>query len=170
MEENIQTTAGQGFGITALVLGIIALLTAVIPCIGIIALVPGLLGVIFAVIALVQANRNNGAKALIIVALVLSSLGTAISTAWALAFTSPVIMTHSLFKTFDNFIDFNDLGRELENLDKKIERSTEEGEGTYTITIKKTNSSTQDSLVKKLEELEGEDSLKTIEEDTIIRK
>ncbi len=170
MEENVQTNAGQGFGIAALVLGIIAIITAVIPCLGIIALIPGILGIIFAVIALVQANQNNGARAMIIIALVLASLGTAISTFWVLAISTPAVMTNSMMKTFRNVINMDDLTKELDNLDKKIEKNTEEGEGTYTITIKKTYSSTEDSLVKKLEELEGGDSVINTEQDTLIRK
>ncbi|HHJ09815.1 MAG TPA: DUF4190 domain-containing protein [Bacteroidetes bacterium] len=170
MEENTQTNAGQGFGIAALILGIIALVTAVIPCIGVIALIPGILGITFAVIALVQANQNNGAKAMIIIALVLASLGSAISAVWVLAFSTPAVMTNTMMKTFKNVINMNDLTKKLDNLGKEMEKNIEKGEGTYTITIKKTYSSTQDSLEKKLEELEGGDSLINVEKDTLVHK
>ncbi len=177
METKTQTNAGQGFGIAALVLGILAIITAPIPCIGVLALVPGILGIIFAVVALVQAGQNNGAKALIIVALVLSSLGTAVSTLWVMAFSAPAMMTNTLFRNFRNVFDLNDFVKGFDDLDKKIDHEIDKNmdNGTYTITIKKTYSSTQDSLVKKLEELEGNsDSLtikvKTIKKDTVIRK
>ena len=169
MKENIQTNAGQGFGIAALVLGIITLLTAVIPCVGILALVPGIPGIIFAVIALMQASQHNGAKALIIVALVLASLGTAISATWAMVLSTPAIMTNSVMKTFRNAVHFNDLTKSLEDLDKNIDHEINKTKGSYTITIKKTNSATQDTLVKKLEELEGGDTI-TVNVDTVIRK
>ena len=170
MEENIQTNAGQGFGIAALVLGIIALVTAVIPCIGILALVPGILGIIFAIIALMQASQHNGAKALIIVALVMASLGTAISTVWVMVFSTPAVMTNSVMKTFRNTIHFDNLTKSLHDLNKEINHDIDKAGGTYTITIKKTNTATQDSLVKKLEELEGNDTLKNAEKDTITHK
>ena len=169
MEEKIQTNAGQGFGIAALILGIITLLTAIIPCVGILALVPGILGIIFAVIALMQASQHNGAKALIIVALVLASLGTAISATWAMVLSTPAIMTNTVMKTFRNAVHFDDLTKSLEDLDKNIDHEINKTKGSYTITIKKTNSATQDTLVKKLEELEGGDTI-TVNVDTVIRK
>lgn len=79
-----KTTAGQGFGIAGMVLGVLALVVAFIPCIGIIALVPGAIAILLSVIGLVQANQNNGAKGLIIAALVISILATGIAAIWGI--------------------------------------------------------------------------------------
>ncbi len=155
MEEINDTTtnAGQGFGIAALVLGIVALITAPIPCIGLLALIPGVLGIIFAIIALVQARQENGAKALIIVALVLSSLGTAVSTIWVMVISTPAVMTNSIVKGV-----MNDLKNINKDFNEDIKKDLEEGNGEYTITIKKSIKS-EGEKEEKLEELERNDSL-----------
>jgi len=74
--EDSKTNAGQGLGIAGLVLGIVSLLIAFIPCIGLFALVPGIIAIAFSAIALNQAKRVNGARGLIIGALIISILGT----------------------------------------------------------------------------------------------
>ncbi len=79
-----KTTAGQGFGIAGMVVGAIALIVAFIPCVGVIAIAPGAIAVILSVIGLIQANQNNGAKGLIIAALVISILATSIAAIWGI--------------------------------------------------------------------------------------
>ena len=86
--EETQTDAGQGLGIAGFVLGILALILAFIPCIGILALIPGIIGITLSAIALSQANSGNGSKGLIIAALVISIIGTAVGAIWPLAFAS----------------------------------------------------------------------------------
>jgi hypothetical protein len=154
-EQRTTSTAGQGFGITALVLGIIALLTAPIPCIGILALIPGILGIIFAIVALVQASQGHGAKGLIITALVISILGTSISTVWVLVISSPPVMRHSGFRGLTK--QLKTLQRELEGLEDEIDHMDLDS-ADYNITIQKTIRVTQGDKEKLLEELEGEDS------------
>ena len=74
MEEQ-KSTAGQGLGIAGLVLGIIALILSFIPCIGWVAIIPGFIAIALCIVGLTQANKANGAKGLIIAALVISILG-----------------------------------------------------------------------------------------------
>jgi DNA-binding transcriptional MerR regulator len=81
-EQTVKTRAGEGLGIAALILGILALIVAFIPCVGLIALVPGIIAVILSIVALVQANEGNGAKGIIIAALVVSILATSIAVIW----------------------------------------------------------------------------------------
>ncbi len=160
-----KTNAGQGFGIAALVLGIIALITAPIPCVGILALIPGMLGIIFAIVALVQASQGQGAKGLIITALVISVLGTSISTVWVLIISSPPVMTHAGFRGLTR--QLKTLQHELEGLEEGVDTS-----GNYTITIKKTIQVTGNDKEKLLEELEEDDTTgETTEKvDTVVEK
>ncbi len=160
-----KTNAGQGFGIAALVLGIIALITAPIPCVGILALIPGMLGIIFAIVALVQASQGQGAKGLIITALVISVLGTSISTVWVLIISSPPVMTHAGFRGLTR--QLKTLQHELEGLEDEVDTS-----GNYTITIKKTIQVTGNDKEKLLEELEEDDTTgETTEKvDTVVVK
>lgn len=81
MEEQT-SNAGQGLGIASLVLGIVALILAFIPCFGWIALIPGIIAIILAVVALSQASQARAPKGIIIAALVISILGTSVAAVW----------------------------------------------------------------------------------------
>src|SRR4030042_3808463 len=88
-----QSTAGQGLGITSLIMGVLAIPLGIIPCTFFIALVFVAIGIVLSAIALSQANRGNSPKGLIIAALVCSILGFSFAFFWGLTFkkTSPVI-------------------------------------------------------------------------------
>ncbi len=121
-----KTNAGQGFGIAGLILGIIAFLIAFIPCIGVMALVPGALAVTFSIIGLVQANRNNGSRDLIIAALIVSIIGTLIAGAWALFFSTLKDFNKQEFETrieetIGDEEEFKEIGRELEKALEELE-------------------------------------------------
>lgn len=76
---NQQTNAGQGFGIAGLVLGIIALVISFIPCLGMWAIVPGIIAIVLSALGMSQATKANASKGLLIAALVISIVGTAIA-------------------------------------------------------------------------------------------
>ncbi|RXQ94935.1 DUF4190 domain-containing protein [Ancylomarina salipaludis] len=84
--EMIKTNAGQGFGVAGLILGILCLFMAFIPCIGVIAIGPGVIAIVLSIVGLVQANNNNGARGINIAALVVSALGTLIACVWLFVF------------------------------------------------------------------------------------
>ena len=85
MEQQIpqapQSTLHKTFGIIALVLGILAFLFSFIPCLGSFAVFPGILGLILGVVAFIMAGKVSAPKGLIIAAVILSILGTAVA-AW----------------------------------------------------------------------------------------
>lgn len=135
MEVEQKNTAGQGFGITALILGIIALLIAFIPCIGMLALIPGVLGIIFAIVGLNQAAQANAARGLVISALVISILGTTIAVVWVFALSS------SSFLLKDNF-------------DRITREFTKEFEKEYGKSFEEAVQETSKNLEKELEQLE----------------
>jgi len=80
--EKIKSNAGHSLGVAGLVLGILSLFLAFIPCIGIIAIGPGVIAIVLSIVGLVQANKNNGAVGINIAALVVSGLGTLIACIW----------------------------------------------------------------------------------------
>ena len=60
MENSFKTSnSGENFSIAALVLGIISIIVAFIPCINVVALVTSLLTVIFAAVGLFRATNAN---------------------------------------------------------------------------------------------------------------
>ena len=84
--EKIKTNAGHGLGVAGLVLGILSLFMAFIPCVGVIAIGPGVIAIVLSILGLVQANKNNGAKGINIAALIISGLGTLIACVWLFVF------------------------------------------------------------------------------------
>jgi predicted transcriptional regulator len=136
MEEN-KTDAGQGLGIAGFVLGIVALIVAFIPCVGVLALIPGIIAITLSGIAYSQANKGNGAKGLIIAALVISILGTAVAAIWPLAFASVAKTGLFMKKNIENAIEdetgktmdenFKDLGKDMEQVLEHLEADTDSG-------------------------------------------
>ncbi len=84
--EKIRTNAGHGLGVAGLVLGILCLFMAFIPCVGVIAIGPGVVAIVLSIVGLVQASNNNGAKGINIAALIVSGIGTLIAFLWIFVF------------------------------------------------------------------------------------
>lgn len=81
MEEQ-RSNAGQGLGIAGLVLGIMAIITGIIPCTFYMGILLGIMGIVLAIVALIQANRGFGRKGLIVAALVCSVVGFVFASVW----------------------------------------------------------------------------------------
>ncbi len=143
MDEQEKTTAGQGFGIASLILGIVALLIALIPCIGLFALIPGIVAIVLAIVGLSQASKANGAKGVIIAGLVISILGTTLAAVWLMFFSAGGVF---LNKIKDN--------PEIEGIfEEIIEDISDEIKDTKTIEVTIESGDTED-LEKTLEDLE----------------
>ncbi|MFO7829085.1 MAG: hypothetical protein R6V23_10715 [Bacteroidales bacterium] len=106
MEENKNPNAGQGLGIAGLILGIIALIISFIPCLGMWAIVPGIIAIVLSAVGFSQANKANAAKGLVIAALIISIVGTAIA-GW-------------------QFYIFRNAPSKFEQVGKKIQKAMEE--------------------------------------------
>lgn len=124
MEEQ-KSTAGQGFGIAGLILGIIAFVFAFIPCFGWVALIPGVIAIALSIVALSQANKANGAKGLIIAALVVSIFGTSVAILQGFIFAG-VLSEGSHWKNrLEQVID-EEMGEDLEEAFEEIEEELED--------------------------------------------
>ena len=152
MDEQEKTTAGQGFGIASLILGIVALLIALIPCIGLFALIPGIVAIILAIVGLSQASKANGAKGVIIAGLVISILGTTLATVWLMFFSAGGALLNEIK---DN--------PEIEGIfEEIIEDISDEIKDSKTIEITIESDDTED-LEKTLEDLEKGEALEESE-------
>jgi hypothetical protein len=137
MMENIKSNAGQGLGIAGLVLGIISLTIAFIPCIGLLALIPGAIAVTFSAIAYNQAIKGNGARGLIVAALIISIIGTSVAAIWGLVFASighkaPWIknqIENAIEEETGKSIDENmaEFGTNMENVLEQLENKADSG-------------------------------------------
>lgn len=136
------STAGQGLGIAGLILGVLALLIAFIPCIGVLAVVPGAVALILSILGMTQANRGDGSKGLVVAALVLSILSVVVAVAWGVFFAGSatffnrisdeirVELEQEMGEDFDEA--FEDFGKELEETLEELEHDSilrEEGWG-----------------------------------------
>jgi hypothetical protein len=101
MDYNRKTTEGQVTGIIGIVLGVISLIVAFIPCIGVVAFFPGGLAIIFSVISILQATRGNGAKGLGIISLVISFLAILLAAAWLMLFSGVSFIANEAMKDPD---------------------------------------------------------------------
>lgn len=122
--EEIKNTAGQSLGIAGLVLGILAIPLGIIPCTFILGILFGVTGIVLCIVALSQANRANGQKTLIIMALVCCILGLSFAAAWGVAFTHKNFFMNVLeeIKQGGNFEDLRDLNGNA-NVDIQIDSS-----------------------------------------------
>jgi hypothetical protein len=147
------TTAGQGLGIAGLVLGILAIPLAIIPCTFIIALIFGITGIVLSSIALSQAKRENGAKGLIIAALVCSILGTTIATLWGLSLNKGARVARRFLRE-----EFRgDLDKELEKTFKSFGEDMEEAFDEFEEDLKEDKGiDLEDTLLRIEKELESE--------------
>ncbi|MBF7090259.1 DUF4190 domain-containing protein [Flavobacterium sp. ALJ2] len=91
MENNLPTSnAGQGMGIAAFVLGILATIAAFIPCFGLIAILFGVLAIIFGAIGLSQAKNENAPTTMPKAGLILGIVATAFVIIWVLVFVGSI--------------------------------------------------------------------------------
>lgn len=145
MEEYKKSTEGQVTGIIGIVMGVISLIVAFIPCVGIVAFVPGGIAIVFSIISIVQANRGNGAKALGIVSLVVSSIAVIIAAAWLMLFSG---LTTIANKAINNPEQLEVLENELRDIFKDLDMQTHE--------IEETSKTKIDTLENKLRALESD--------------
>jgi len=98
--EQIKSTAGQGLGIAGLIFGILAIPAGLIPCTFFLGVLFGISGIVLSIVALTQANRGNGPKALIISALICSIIGFSFAAAWGAAFSHKDFILREIFDDF----------------------------------------------------------------------
>ncbi len=115
----------RSFAVAAFVLGLMALVVSVIPCLGMYALIPGLLAIVFGIIALCRCSGVAEApRGLVVAALIISLLGTSIGT-WQL-----IIIVRSTSRFEQVGFDINDIFRrdttgQIEDLLKEEEEERE---------------------------------------------
>lgn len=175
------TTAGQGMGIAGLILGIIAIPLAIIPCTIILALLFGTAGIVLSAVGLHQANIANGTKGLPVSGLIVSIVGLSIAFMWGLLFAS--FIDHGKpwrqgkfweqFEKIGNEVgrdieesmkdmedDLEKTGKELEEAGKDLEKTLEDLESDSTkqnfIWQEKITDEEFDDLIETYEELIGD--------------
>lgn len=102
MEQNAPSTKGKGLGTAGMIIGIVALVWAVIPLVGAAAWWLALVGLILSVVAFFMAKGgNNPKKGGIIAGIILNFLALGLAAYWIYAIASAAM----------------EIGNELQNLD-----------------------------------------------------
>jgi len=150
MEENNKNT-GHGMGVAALIMGIISVVVAFIPCVGLLAFFTAIVAIVLGAIGISQASRAESPKGLAIGGLVTGGLALLISIA-------QVVFFAGFSRNFDTIGDkieeaFEEVGEDIrddfESGDFKI--TIEDGEDKIEIE----GSAKKEDLRNKLEKLEG---------------
>ncbi len=131
MNVEVKTTAGQAMGIVGIVLAVISLILAFIPCIGFVALLPAALALIFSIISIIQASNGYGSKGLGIGALIVSVISIFIALIWLTIIGGGVSILKDLEKNPDKFEIFGkELEKELKDANIQIRIETDSMEKT----------------------------------------
>lgn len=125
MNVEVKTTAGQAMGIIGIVLAVISLILAFIPCVGIVAFLPAGLALIFSVISIVQASNGYGSRSLGIGALIVSLLSILLAAVWLMVFSGTLVIADKTIKNADK----------IELFGKEFEKSIKEEFGDESINI-----------------------------------
>jgi len=131
MEEQ-KTSAGQGLGVAGLVIGILAAILAMIPCVGWIAIIPGVIALALSLVAFSQANKGNGSKGVIIGALVVSIIAISIGLIQIIFFAAIATeggnIKNKIEKVAKEFGDEfeGEYGKDFEEALDDVEKSVEE--------------------------------------------
>ncbi len=106
MEKEDKIRPIRGPAVAAFVLGLMALLVSIVPCLGMYALIPGFLALIFSIVALRRCRGIASApRGLVVAALIISLLGTSVGT-WQL-----IIIVRSTSKFEQIGFDINEIFR-----------------------------------------------------------
>ena len=131
MEEQ-KTSAGQGLGVAGLVIGILAVILALIPCIGWIAIIPGVIALALTLVAFSQANKGNGSKGVIIGALVVSIIAISIGLVQIIFFATVATeggniknKIEKIAKEFEDEFE-GEYGKDFEEALEDVEKSIDE--------------------------------------------
>jgi hypothetical protein len=141
--EEPKSTAGQGLGIAALVLGILAIPIGIFPCTFYIGILFGVIGIVLSLVALSQANRGYGPKGLIIAALICSIVGLTFASIWGFTFSRGGA---KVFKEIIHNENFRDFGHDGDVFNTETDTNMEQG-------------TDMEDMTDTLKALEGEDTI-----------
>lgn len=144
-----KSSAGEAFGIISLVVGIVAIITAFIPCFGMISIGLGIIAVVFGSIGYYQAKNNNVQATLPMIGLILGGVATLFSFVWYLMIINSY--SYNINSTFDTLqrIDrkFKKTGEEIDRssaeIEEKVDQTTKSVEKVNDANIKAVEKSTE---------------------------
>lgn len=125
MENNsYPSNAGQVMGIFALILAVVGIIASFIPCIGLIGIVFGILAIIFGMIGFFQAKKENASTALPLTGLILGIIASIIVIIWSFLFlglfSTAFLLNENAINSLDSTkIEYDNV--EYETIEEAIE-------------------------------------------------
>ena len=154
--EEVRNNSGQNLGIAALITAVITFVLAVIPCVGLIAIIPGIIAIILASVGLSQAARNESPRGVLLAGLIIAVIAAMISLSQIFVVGKIAQKAEKWPNNIQNII--NDV---QDNVTKDIKDANVsikvESNGDKVEISTSTNKKNQE---KKLEDLEGGDSIR----------
>ena len=108
---------GQTAGIIAIVLGIISILTAFIPCLGVFAIIPAVITLIFSTISIVRASNTSSPRGLSIAGFALAAAALLIATLWAASLRNTGIFNDNPTRFGRLFDQIDEALKEIDEID-----------------------------------------------------
>ncbi len=125
-----ESKVSKGLGIAGLVIGIIALVVAFIPCFGCLAIYPGILAIVLTIIGFILDKKTEPTtRKILIAAIIISIIGTAVAGVWCYMIRSgkmEQIIKDKVEKTIEEHED--EINEALKEAAKDIEETSEEFE------------------------------------------
>jgi hypothetical protein len=166
--EEVKNNSGQNLGIAALITAVITFVLAVIPCVGLIAIIPGIIAIVLATVGLSQASRYNSPRGVLLAGLIIAIVASMIS--FSQIFVAGKIARHAdkWPNNFQNIINDVQDKVDKEINDANVSIKVESNGNTVEIN---SNADKKDNA-KKLEDLEGGDTVKsdTIQKQDTVKK
>jgi hypothetical protein len=136
----------QGLGIASLILGILSVFFAIIPCTILFGLVLSVIGLILGIVGINKANQLRVDKGLLIAGLITSIIGLSIAGLWGIAFKKMFDMNDGMHREYydmnqgvdnkdDNTVDFDSLVQENDKTMDELEEYMDEIESDTEKTI-----------------------------------
>ena len=117
--QQLDSNPTQGLGIAGIIVGILSIFFAIIPCTMLLGILLGTIGLILTIIGLNKASKLNVQKGLLIAGLISSILGVLIAGLWGLAFTEMFKQNNLLEKIEYLNEDIEDIDNSMETLDRE---------------------------------------------------
>ena len=149
--QQVDSNPTQGLGIAGIIIGILSIFFAIIPCTMFLGILLGIIGLILTIIGLNKASKLNVQKGLLIAGLITSVLGVLIAGLWGLAFTE-------MFKQNNLLEKIEYLNEDIEGIDNYLETTGNQDDELDSIQFE--SDKTMQELEEHMEELEQQKPIK----------
>jgi hypothetical protein len=155
--EEVKNNSGQSLGIAALITAVITFVLAVVPCIGLIAIIPGIIAIVLATVGLSHASKNNSPRGVLLAGLIIAIVASMIS-------FSQIFVAGKIARRADKWP--HNIDNIINDVQDKVDKEIKDANVSIKVesngnTVEINSNADKKDQEKKLEDLEGGNTLKT---------